>query len=320
MHIPWDAVELFLAAAEQRTLNKAARALGVTQPTVSRRLADLETLVGEPLFTRSVDGVSLTPAGERLLEPARRMADGHGELERVASGVGADPRGVVRVTAPPGIAHELLAPFAVALREEMPAVSLEVLSTVRYLDLVRRDADLAVRASKPPTRDLVCLASIEEPVAAFASPEYARRLPPSPTLAEIGWIGWPATHAELPPNPQLAARIPDFVPAFASDDFLVQLRAAERGAGAIVLSRRTSRLAGPSSLVELPVPLGPLKTGMHLVCAKSALSIARVKAVADRLAAELSEGARVARDVSKAAPPPAQERMGRGGSTRPRRP
>ncbi|MFO0742751.1 MAG: hypothetical protein U0270_43155 [Labilithrix sp.] len=82
---------------------------------------------------------------------------------------------------------------------------------------------------------------------------------------------------------------------FASDDFLVQLRAAERGVGAIVLSTKTSALAGAAPLVNLGIDLGPMKAGLHLVCARSSLTIARVRVVADRLVRELAPRARVAR-------------------------
>ncbi len=295
MHIPWGAVRLFLVAAEERSLSRAAKVLRVTQPTVSRQLAELESEVGEPLFVRSVEGVSLTVVGERLLEPARRMAEAFGEFARVSSGARAVPRGWVRITAPPGIAFEVLAPFAARARELLPEVTLDVLSTVRYVDLVRREADLALRAQRPNTRDLVCLASLEEPVAAYATRAYAAALPRGFTLLDVDWVCWPSTHAELAPNPQLAARIPDFQPGFASDDFLVQLRAAEAGVGAIVLGRRTSRLALPSTLVELDLDLGKMTSGLHLVCARSSLGVARVRAVADLLARELAASARVAR-------------------------
>jgi len=295
MYIPWESVELFLAAADHKSLAKAAKSLRVTQPTVSRRLAQLEETVGETLFLRSVEGVSLTAAGERLLRAAQAMAESHGELERLASGASAEPTGVVHVTAPPGIAYELLAPFAVTLRKQLPGVRLSVEASVRQVDLVRREADLALRANRPVTRDLVTLASVEEPVGVFASRAYAKTLPKRPTLTDVDWIAWPSTHAEVPPNPQLAARIPDFAPAFASDDFLVQMRAAEQGAGAIVLSTKTSQYAGRSSLVQLPLDLGRVKAGIHLVCVRSALAIPRVRAVADLLAKELTPQARTLR-------------------------
>jgi DNA-binding transcriptional LysR family regulator len=295
MHIPWEAVELFLAAEQHKSLAKAAKSLRVTQPTVSRRLAELEAAVGESLFSRSVEGVALTSAGERFLGPARTMAEAHRELSRVASGARAVPAGVVHVTAPPGIAYELLAPLAAKLRRELPEVRLSIEASVRQVDLVRREADLALRAIKPVTRDLVTLASVEEPVAAFGSRAYVRSLPAHPELADIDWIAWPASHAEIPPNPQLAAHIPDFAPALSADDFLVQMRAAELGAGAIILSSKTSRMAGKSALVKLPIALGPMKVGIHLVCARSALVVPRVRAVADLLTAALSPEARVDR-------------------------
>jgi DNA-binding transcriptional LysR family regulator len=291
MHIPWSEVQLFLAVSEEGSLSAAAKILQVTQPTVSRRLAELEADLGEPLFVRRVDGTSLTSFGERLLEPARRMAECAGEVQRVASGAEASPRGVVRITAPPGVAFEFLAPLATHLRAVLPEVRLEIVSTVNYLDLARREADLAIRLqaiSRPAGQgDLVTVASVEHPVAAFATREYIATLPRGYGLAEVDWVGWAPPLEHLPPNPQLAARIPGFRPAFASDDFLVQLRAAEAGAGAIVLSRFRSRFALATRLVVMTLDFGKLMSSMHLVCARSSLAIPRVRAVADLLATEM---------------------------------
>jgi DNA-binding transcriptional LysR family regulator len=295
MTIPWDAVRLFLAIAEGGSLTVASRALGVTQPTVSRQLAELEARLGEALFVRGVEGTVATPFGESLLGPARRMAESAGELTRLAERADVAPRGVVRITAPPGVAFELLAPFARRVREQLPGVQLEVLSTVSYVDLVRGEADLALRAQRPSQRDLVCLGSLDEPIAACASRAYRDALPRGYGLSDVGWLGWSASLAHLPPNPQLAARLPGFRPVFTSDDFLVQLRAAQAGVGAVVLSRSTSRLAPATELVELDLDLGKGVASLHLVCARSAMRSPRVQAVADLLAGELKPRARVRR-------------------------
>jgi DNA-binding transcriptional LysR family regulator len=291
VHIPWDAIQLLLAVAEAGSVSGAAKALRVTQPTVSRRLAEIEAELGEPLFVRKVEGTTLTAFGERMLEPARRMAEAAGEVERVASGAETTPRGVVRITAPPGVAFDLLAPFAAYASEKLPEIALEVISTVSYLDVGRREADLAVRLKpigRPGTqRDLVTLASVEQEVVAFAARELIAKLPRGYAIADVGWVGWPPPLEHLPPNPQLAMRIPGFRPVFASDDFLVQLRAAEAGVGAIVLGRHRGRLSLPSPLVELKLDLGKLVSSLQLVCAKSSLSIPRVRAVADLLALEM---------------------------------
>src|SRR5437868_2915855 len=251
MHISWSDVELFLAVARAGSLSGAAKTLRVTQPTVSRRLAELEGALGEPLFERTVDGAALTAFGERMLEPARRMGDCAADVELVAAGASGGPRGVVRVTAPPGVAFEFLAPLVTHARRQLPEVCLEVISTANYLDLGRREADLGIRmqlADAPPvSRDLVTLASVDFGVAAYSTREYAASLPRGYGLGDVGWIAWAPPMDRLPPNPQLAARIPGFRPVFASDDYLVQLRAAEAGAGAVVLGRYRSRRALPTS-------------------------------------------------------------------------
>jgi DNA-binding transcriptional LysR family regulator len=291
VHIPWNAAELVLAIADTGSLSRAARRLGVTQPTVSRRLVELEAQLGETLFVREIAGARPTAFGERLLAPARRMADAGAELERIASGVERGPRGVVRVTAPPGVAATVLAPFAVELRRELPEVQLEVISTIRYVDLVRGEADLAIRmpssATREAQRDLTVLASIRQPIAAYAAPAYAAKLPRGYGLADVAWIGWPQHLAELAPNPQLAARIPGFRPVFASDDFLVQLAAAVAGIGAIILGTLDSRYDTRRGLVPLAVDLGKLGAVQQLVAARAALAVPRVEAVAQRLVAAL---------------------------------
>lgn len=292
MHVPWNDVELILAIANAGSLSGAARALRLTQPTVSRRLAGLERELGEALFHRAVDGATPTTFGERLLDPARRMAEVASELEHAARDVDLHPRGVVRVSAAPGTAHAFLAPFARLLRTELPEVRLEIVSTTRYVDLVRREADVALRwqstARRDATRDLEVIAEASHAVAVFAAPSYIATLPRGYGLADLAWIGWCAPLEQLAPNPQLAALIPGFVPAFGADDYLVQVRAAEAGAGAIVLPRVRYRLAPDSPLRELPIDLRHPPAKTHVVAGRASLAIPRVRAVADLLAQELA--------------------------------
>ncbi len=288
MHIHWDDAQLFLALAEAGSVSRAAQKLGVTQPTASRRLAALEAQIGESLVTRSVSGIALTSFGERLLGPAQRMAEWAGELERAAAERETAASGVVRVTAPPGFAIDFVTPFARSLADGLPGVRLEVISTVKYLDLARREADLAIRLARPTTRDLVTLATLELKAAPFAHEALARKLGSSPAPADVPWIAWAPPLDDTPPNGALARMIPGFSPAFASDDFLVQYRAAELGLGAIFLARMRHRFSQPTPLVELRVRgILPVPSRLHLVCARTALDIPRIRAVADALAAEL---------------------------------
>jgi DNA-binding transcriptional LysR family regulator len=287
MDVSWEDIRLFLAVADFGSLTEAARRLRIGQPTVSRRLAELEERLGYSLFHRSVEGAALTSQGEKLVEPARRMAEWAGELEHAAEQASASPTGVVRITAPPGIAYDFVAPFAARVSEKLPGIRLQVLSRTEYLDLARREADLALRMRLPTQRDLVRVATLEHANDAFATPDYLARLPPNPSLAQIGFVGWAPPFEDLTPNRELAAIIPDFRPSFASDDFIVQGRAAEAGAGAVFMAKLTHRFSRPSPLVPLGLDLGPhSRSQTHVVAAKSALGVARIRAVADLLVEE----------------------------------
>jgi len=205
------------------------------------------------------------------------------------------------VSAPPGVAYTFLAPMAVRLRALLPDIRLEVVATTTYVDLARREADLALRAQlpgRPAQRDLVALATTTSPVAAFAAPSLAATLPPNPVLADVPWIAWAPPFEHLPPNPQLANLVPGFQPVFSADDYIVQLRAAEAGVGAVLLDRLARHFALPSPLVELPLSLGKLTSSLQLVCARASLAIPRVKAVADVLAKELMRPAATSRPAS----------------------
>lgn len=290
MDVSWDDARIFLAVVEQGSLSGAARHLGVAQPTISRRLAALEATLGEALFARGVGGAALTPYGERLVVPAKRMAEGAAELSRVAEGRDVSLEGSVRITAPPGVAFEFVAPFAAAMRAKLPGLHLEVVATTRYVDLSRREADLALRLKKPDQRDLTCVATVRDEAVPFVARAVAERLGPSPKPADVDWIAWAPPLDEMQPNPMLQKMIPGFRPSFASDDFLVQLRAAEVGLGAMFLGRAKHRFAQETTLVPIRVQgIPPVSTALHLVGATRALEIPRVRAVADMLRAEFAK-------------------------------
>jgi DNA-binding transcriptional LysR family regulator len=298
MDINWEDVRLFLAVADHGSLTEAARHLRVGQPTVSRRLAELEDRLGYALFERSVEGATLTSPGERWLEPARHMAEWAGELSNTAERGDSAPVGLVRITAPPGVAYDFVAPFAARVREKYPQIVVQVLSRVEYLDLGRREADIALRSRVPTQRDLSLVHSFTHMTDAFATKAYLATLPPKPSLEQIGFIAWAPPFEQFPPNPQLMALIPNFRPAFASDDFVVQLRAAEAGLGAMFLQKVRHRFNRDSRLVPLGLDLGPhAKSSVHVVCAKSALGVARIRAVAELLTDELLYAEKLSREA-----------------------
>ena len=293
MDIPWEDVRLFLAVAETGSLSQAARKLRIGQPTVSRRLAALEYTLGMTLFRRSAEGTTLTGAGERLLLPARRMAEWAGEVSRAAESSEGAPGGLVRITAPPYVSVAFLVPFAAWLAGQHPGLRLEVLASTQYLDLHRGEADLALRTKEPEPEGLKVVKAFTLESAVFVSKALAAKLPRKPRLSELPWLSWAPPLDSLYPHPQLEKLVPGFTPVFTSDSLQVLLEAAKAGLGALPLPRLHSPHAPPTSLVPLPIELGPLlNRSYYLVCARSALDIPRVRQVCELFASELERATR----------------------------
>jgi hypothetical protein len=146
---------------------------------------------------------------------------------------------------------------------------------------------MALRVGRPAQRELAVLCALDLRLVPFAEARYAARLGPHPQPANVAWVGWAPPLEGAPGFAALVRRIPGFVPAFASDDFLLQYRAAELGLGAIFLGRMKHRLSH-SPLVEIRVAGIPeIPSSLHLVCANTALGVPRIRAVADLLITEL---------------------------------
>jgi DNA-binding transcriptional LysR family regulator len=303
MHTSWEDAETFLAVAEQDSFSAAAALLGVGQPTVSRRIANLEKRLGCQLFTRNKLGAQLTEAGAKLLPAAEQMARWAGEFGRLAQGAEEEPTGRVRVAAPPGLAVEVLAPLAARLRREKPEIRLEVLASVDYIDLARGGADLAIRTRENQEPELTTLHSARFEIGVFASAAYKAGLvermtstssmtstastDPSETgfqIEDLDWITWAAPYEQVAPRPMLERTIRDFRPAFASDNYLVLKSALEAGLGVMVLEKKGASISRRNDeLVEIDLGFSLPPSDYYLVCAKSMRYVPRVRAVADLL-------------------------------------
>ncbi|PRX07243.1 UNVERIFIED_ORG: LysR family transcriptional regulator [Martelella mediterranea] len=144
----WDHLQNFLAIARHGSLSAAARALGVTQPTMGRRLTAMEKSTGARLLIRTPDGFLLTPLGVQILDKAERIEEEMlgAELLINASDVHLD--GVVRVTTLDMFGGDLVTPALVRLQRENPGVSFELVPSQQSLNLSRREADIAIRTRR----------------------------------------------------------------------------------------------------------------------------------------------------------------------------
>lgn len=301
MNTSWEDAETFLAVAEKHSFSSAAGLLGVGQPTISRRIAALEGRLGCQLFTRGKRGTELTDAGARLLPAAEQMARWAGEFRRLAQGAEERPTGTVRIAAPPGLAVEVLAPLAAIARDRLPEIRLEVLASVDYIDLSRGGADLAIRTRETHEPELTTIHRIEFEIGLFATVEYKTRLvdrlgaagraDSTFRIEDLDWITWSFPYEEVAPRPMLERAIPDFTPAFASDNYLVLKSALAAGMGVMVLEKHPS--ANPlasAQLVEIDLGFSLPSSAYYLICAKSMRWVPRVRAVTDLLIEQLRGG------------------------------
>lgn len=290
MNLRWDDLKLFLAVHEHGSLSGAARMLKLGQPTLSRRIAELEEAVGEALFDRQSQGTSLTVAGYKLLPAAQSMAEWANEAALNVQKQAHLPEGKVRIAAPPGIAYELVAPLAAKIRHQHPQIQIEALSSVEVLNLGRGEADLSLRTKKPTDTDLVCVDEVTSAMRVYTSRAYAARLPARPKITDLDWICWAAPYDELQTNKELSALMPDFKPAFTSDNFIVQIAACKAGAGAMILPQVLHQYEGLRELrklQELDIDLGTEVVGsLYMVCHKRRHHLPKVQLVMDLISKE----------------------------------
>ena len=153
--IGWELYRSFLGVLLEGSLSGAARALGITQPTVGRHISALESSLGFALFTRSQSGLLPTEAALSLRAYAEAMSSTAAALQRAASSQGTGVRGTVRISASEVVGAELLPPIMARLRAEHPDLVIELVLTNRVQDLLRREADIAIRMTPPKQGALV---------------------------------------------------------------------------------------------------------------------------------------------------------------------
>lgn len=145
----WERYRTFLAVLTEGSLSGAARALGITQPTAGRHVAALEAAFGQTLFTRSPSGLLPTEAALALRGHAEALRSAAAAFERAAASHGAGVRGIVRISASDVIAVEVLPPMLAQLRRDHPGLVIELVPTDRIQDVLKREADIAVRMAPP---------------------------------------------------------------------------------------------------------------------------------------------------------------------------
>jgi DNA-binding transcriptional LysR family regulator len=282
--LDWTALRDFLAVAETGSLSRAARRLGVSQPTLTRRMAALEARLRTELFRRTARGVELTEAGELVLPAARQMEqEAHG-VEIAISGRDAALAGVVRVTSTEGLGIHWLTPALAEFQLAHPAIEIQLLVQNQVLNLLQREADIAVRLSRPLQPDLVGRKVGELGFGLYASKEYlARRGRPAALkdLARHRSVAFDESARWLTgPGAELERALSAASVAYRANSGQAQLAAIRAGCGIGVAVRFLARRHAD---LERVLPDVELSLELWLITHPAMRRSARIRAVFDFL-------------------------------------
>jgi DNA-binding transcriptional LysR family regulator len=230
----WDHYRSFLAVVTTGSLSGAARALGLSQPTVGRHIEALEAaLGGGALFTRSPGGLRPTEAALALRPHAEAMALAAEALVRTASGEAEAVRGAIRITASEIVGAEVLPPILTDFHEQRPAVAIELALSNRPEDLLRREADIAVRMVRPSQEALLARRIGTVALGLFAHRRYLQRHGAPASLTDPGQaaVGFDRDPSVARAASALGYPLTREFFAFRSDSDLAQLAALRAGFG-----------------------------------------------------------------------------------------
>ena len=286
----WNQVRAFLATVEAGSLSAAARQLGLTQPTLGRQVAGLEQDLGVVLFERVGRGLVLTEAGRDLAEHVRAMGAAADKMALAATGQSQAVDGLVRVTASDIVASYMLAPAWEKLRARAPGIVVEVVASNALTDLLRREADIAVRHVAPTQQELIGKRLPDSGARLYASRDYLDRIGRPKTLAELAradFIGFSERNADL--IAQLNARgLPvttDHFPLLTGSG-LVAWHMVQQGLGIGIMMQEAAAFA--PAVEEVFPDFGAVPVPVWLVTHRELHTSRRIRLVFDLLAETLS--------------------------------
>ncbi len=284
----WSLIRSFLAALDAGSLLGAARQLNSSQPTLGRHIAELESQLGLVLFERTGRGLVPTPFALQLAESARTMESGALQLARSVTGAQKRVSGTVRITTSQPVACFLMPPILAAMRLALPDIQVELESSNAVSNLLRREADIALRMVRPDQSTLVAKKIGQIAVGAYASRAYlARRgTPQQPQdLLSHELIGFDKNDEMLRGFQAVDPGVTMQAFALRSDDLIVQSQAVRAGLGVGFLADYVVR-SDPDVVRILPGLKLP-ELHMWLAVHREIRTSALIRAVFDHLAKSL---------------------------------
>lgn len=285
----WNRARAFLVTAEEGSLSAAARALGLTQPTLSRQVDALEEELGLVLFERAGRGLVLTPSGLELLEQVRGMGEAATRVSLTASGQSQSIEGAICITASEVYSAFLLPPIIAKLRATHPGIEVEILASNAPTDLRRREADIAIRNVNSTQPDLIVKKVKDDTGHMYAAPGYLSSIGNPQSLGELTrgkFVGFANTDVLIKGLNSLGLNVSKRNFPIICDNHLVQWAFVKQGLGIGLI---TEAVGDTEPLVRRVLPgMKPIVFPMWLAVHRELNTSKRVRTVFDFLATELS--------------------------------
>ncbi len=284
-NLDWTLIQAFLAVAEHGSLSAAARAVGVSQPTMGRHVRAAEAALGIELFTRRKRGLELSDAGQALLPAAQAMGEAAARLSLLAEGRNNTPAGIVRITASDIVAHHLLPGILADIRQKEPFIELEILPSNETKNLLFRESDIAVRMYRPTQLDLIARHLGGMKIGMFATRSYVARKGLPTSVRDIrthDFVGYNDDPAIVAGMQGLGMRIDKHFFKVRCDQQAVHWQLVRAGCGIGFTQERIGQ-ADPEMvqiMPELPLPVLPV----WLTAPEALRSNPRIRRVFDLLA------------------------------------
>jgi DNA-binding transcriptional LysR family regulator len=298
MEPSWDDLRIFLALTREGTLTTAAKALGVSHPTVARRVQALERQIGARLFDRLPDRFVPTVAGEQLLADTEAMERAALSINRRSAGLTDSVSGVVRLSAGEAMAV-LVARHLPWLRARLRQIEFEVIASHTLANLSRREADLLIREQVPELDSIVTRKLCRVAYAIYAARALELKRTAMPALVDLPWIGFDDDHSYMPGQHWLHEQI-GRRPEIRVNNWLVLHDAVRVGSGLAVMP---CYLADQDpALRRVGGVLPEITTEQWLLVHRDLRALPRVRAVMDALVELFQRHRHVLEGRSRGAP------------------
>ncbi len=286
----WNRARAFLVTAEEGSLSAAARALGMTQPTLGRQVAALEQELGVVLFERVAHGLVLTPGGLELVEHVRAMGEAASHVSLTASGQSQNIEGTICISASEVYAVFVLPGIIARLRQLEPRIQVEIIASNSASDLRRREADIALRNFRPTQPELIAKKIKDVSARLYATPQYLESIgsPATPEdLRDAEFISFDSTGMLIQGLNGLGLSLSKDNFPILTESYLTHWALVKQGLGIGIMPEE---IGDAELLVERALPmLEPIRFPIWLTTHRELNTSRRVRVVFDLLAAELGK-------------------------------